>query len=98
MGLLRESGQDASLDTRTEDIREAMLECLSKVLKDQVVRPSVWSRILHASDIDALWHQRSDVMTVLSAHLGETAARTQVQHITELFRGLVSHGHIKPSR
>jgi len=98
MGLLRESGQDNSLDARMEDIREAMLDCLSLVLKDQVVRPAVWAKILHATDIEALWYARSGLMAVLSAHLGETPAREQVQQLTELFRGLMSHGHMKPSR
>lgn len=98
MGLLRESGQDAAHDTRMEDIREAMLECLSLVLKEQVVRPAVWAKILHATDIEALWYQRSGMMAVLSAHLGETSAREQVQRITEMFRGLMSHGHMKSSR
>lgn len=98
MGLLRESGQDSSLDDRMEDIREAMLDCLSNVLKDQVVRPAVWGKVMHATDIEGLWFQRSDLMAVLSAHQGETSAREQLNYLTEQFRGLMSSGHMKSSR
>lgn len=88
ISLLRDTSEEdaAAADNRLENARDAMLDMLSEVLTDQVVRPAVWGRVLYARDIESLWYHRSDVMAILSAQLGETTARTRVAALAPLFK------------
>lgn len=88
ISLLRDTSEDdaAAADNRLENARDAMLDMLSEVLDGQVVRPAVWGRVLYARDIETLWYHRSDVMAVLSTHLGETTARARVAALAPMFK------------
>lgn len=96
MALLRESEDPSAVEDRLEDIREAMLDRMAAVLEGQVVRPAVWAKVLHAIDVQSLWYQRSAVMHLLSSHMGEAAARAELHHITQLFRGVLPERHFTP--
>jgi hypothetical protein len=89
MGLLREREPEQSAATRAqvEHIREEMLACMAVFLEGRAVRPPVWAKVLNASDIQALWYLRSDVMHMLCDHCGETLAASELNTLTELFRG-----------
>jgi hypothetical protein len=88
ISLLRDTSEEdaAAADNRLENARDAMLDMLSEVLEDQVVRPAVWGRVLYARDIESLWYHRSDFMAILSAHLGESTARARVAALAPLFK------------
>lgn len=78
---------DSILETGTEDIREAMLGLLGEAGVKQF--PHVTRRIRYANDVQALWYLRGDLMAALAATQGESAARSKVLHITEMFEGLL---------
>ncbi|HOF51787.1 MAG TPA: hypothetical protein PLL83_02405 [Rhodoferax sp.] len=88
VSLLRESGTDPAVaaDIRLENARDAMLDLLQESLDGKVVRPAVWGKVLYARDIESLWYHRSDVMALLSVHLGENEARRRVTALTPLFK------------
>ncbi len=73
-----------------ETIRQAMLD----LLQDDGCRtfPLVERRILFATDMQALWYLRSDLMAALSYLQGERIARQSLQDITELFEGALPKG------
>jgi aminoglycoside phosphotransferase family enzyme len=48
-----------------------------------------WTDIDRANDAQSLWYLRSETMRMLSADLGEEAAKGQLDVLTEMFRGLV---------
>ena len=78
-GLLGHSEpSDSLLVNRMEDIRETMLELLG----DEGARfhPSVTRRIRYATDIQALWYLRGDLMAVLAGVHGEASARRPGPH------------------
>jgi hypothetical protein len=87
---------ESMLETGTEDIREAMLALLGN---DGAKRhPQVTRRIRYASDIQALWYLRGDLMAALATVHGEALAREKVQAITDMFRGLLPASlHSRPS-
>jgi hypothetical protein len=61
--------------------------------------PQVTRRIRYASDVQALWYLRGDLMAALAAMHGEGAARKQVATVTDMFRGLLPNGlDSRPSR
>jgi hypothetical protein len=95
MGLLREHEPEQSAATRAqvEHIREEMLACMAVFLEGRAVRPPVWTKVLNASDIQALWYLRSDVMHMLCHHCGETLASRELSTLTELFQG-----HLPPAQ
>lgn len=73
-----------------EDIRDAMLALLAGS-EDERVR-GLTRRIRYASDIQALWFLRGDLMAVLAAGHGETAAREMVEAVSEMFQDLLPRG------
>lgn len=78
---------ESTLETGTEDIREAMLGLLGESGPKQF--PNVTRRIRYANDIQGLWYLRGDLMAALAALQGEAAARQQIQKITKMFQGLL---------
>jgi hypothetical protein len=69
-------------------VRQAMLEAM---VAAGLVQPSRLStRIRYCSDVTGLWHLRSELMQALAAAHGELHARSEIDHITELFDGHVS--------
>ena len=89
MGLLRDTDASQQSANKLDDIREEMLECLAPYMESKSVRAPVWAKVLYAEDIQTLWYQRSDLMHILSAHCGETAAAQTLERITALFRNQV---------
>lgn len=84
--------QDTAIDSvgRMEDIRTAMLDALSELDGVQQTSASrAWADIARASDVQALWYLRSDVLRLLADFYGELVARKRLHEITELFRGIV---------
>ncbi|HET8747847.1 MAG TPA: hypothetical protein VFM98_19765 [Ramlibacter sp.] len=78
---------DSTLEDKTEDIREAMLELLGETGTKQFA--NVTRRLRYANDIQALWYLRGDLMAALASTQGESAARQQVQRITQMFHGML---------
>ena len=91
-GLLGHSVQptDSILENGLEDIREAMLALLGDSAPKEF--PQITRRIRYASDIQALWYLRGDLMATLAAVHGERAARKKVAAITTQFEGLLPNG------
>jgi hypothetical protein len=85
---------ESTLESRTEEIRQAMLDVLGQV--DTADLSSIQRRIRFASDIEALWYLRGDLMATLSAGQGELAARDQIGSLTLMFDGLLPHGLKRP--
>lgn len=81
------SPSESTLETGTEDIREAMLALLGDEGSKKF--PHVTRRVRYANDIQALWYLRGDLMAALAATQGEAAAREQIQSISEMFHGLL---------
>ena len=77
---------ESTLESSTEDIREAMLSLLGDAGPKY---PHVTRRIRYANDIQALWYLRGDLMAVLASLHGEAQARQKMQGITQLFQGLL---------
>lgn len=78
---------ESTLESATEDVREAMLSLLSD--SGAATLPQVTRRIRYANDIQGLWYLRGDLMGALSSVHGETVARQKVQSITDMFHGLL---------
>ena len=75
------------LESGIEDIRECMLETLGGAGPQQF--PQVTRRIRYATDVQALWYLRGDLMAALAAIHGETAAREKISSATRMFQGLL---------
>jgi hypothetical protein len=81
---------ESTLESGTEDIREAMLTVMGESAPKHF--PQVTRRIRYASDIQALWYLRGDLMAALAAMHGEIAAREKVATVTAQFQGLLPSG------
>jgi hypothetical protein len=78
---------ESMLETGTEDIREAMLAVLGEDGPKDFAQ--ITRRIRYASDIQALWYLRGDLMAALAAMHGEKAARHELAALTKQFQGLL---------
>lgn len=78
---------ESRLFSGMEDIREAMLELIG----DDGPRryPQVTRRIRYATDIQALWYLRGDLMAILAGLHGEAEARKHLRAISTMFTGLL---------
>jgi hypothetical protein len=81
---------ESILESGTEEIRESMLMVLGETGPKHF--PQVTRRIRYATDVQALWYLRGDLMGALAAMHGEMAAREKVASITEQFQGLLPSG------
>lgn len=81
---------DSRLETCVEDVRESMLDLLGATGPKQF--PTVVRRIRYATDIQALWYLRGDLMAALAALHGERAAREKIASVTAMFSGLLPNG------
>lgn len=77
-------------ENRTEDIRELMLNELEQT--GELKFPTIVRRVRYATDAQALWYARSEVMTALAAMHGETVANEKISHISQQFKGLLPKG------
>ncbi len=98
VGLWSDENTIFDADVRVENIRSAMLDALNSIDKAENVSSSLaWAEIARASDVQTLWYLRSDVLRLLSNFHGEQLARSKLEAMTELFRGLVPPNQM-PSR
>lgn len=77
-------------EIHVEDIRDSMLACITAADNDRF--PHVRRRIRHASDVQALWFLRGDLMAVLASRRGESVARERLEAISEMFENLLPQG------
>ena len=76
-------------ESRVREIRNAMLAALSGNTDLGNGLPGVWINIDRASDIQALWYLRTDLLSLLADEYSEQEARARLATITEMFRGLI---------
>lgn len=98
MGLLQESDAKTAEESHIEAIRTEMLESIFSVLPNKSDRPPVLTKVLYARDVQSLWYQRSDLMSLLSEHHGETRAQEKIASITQRFTGLLPPTLLTKSR
>lgn len=72
------------------DIRDSMLALLTPVGDDRVSH--VVRRIRYASDVQALWFLRGDLMAVLASRYGEATAREKLEAVSEMFEDMLPPG------
>jgi hypothetical protein len=84
------SAPTAAMEYCIDDIRDAMLALMPTALDEQY--PHVVRRIRYATDIQALWFLRGDLMRALASACGEAAAREQVDAVSEMFEDLLPQG------
>jgi hypothetical protein len=97
MSLFGESRPDPKAESRIEDIRQAMLDCLADVARSHE-QVQAWARVLYAPDIQALWYLRSDLMLLLASPHGESAAMGRLVTITDMFKGLLPPAQLSRHR
>jgi hypothetical protein len=81
---------ESILQSGIEDIREAMLSVLGENAPKRF--PQLTRRIRYATDVQALWYLRGDLMAALSSMHGEMVARQKVAAVTAQFNGLLPNG------
>ena len=77
-------------ESALDDIRHAMLDALGALGASSY--PVVQLRVSYANEIQDLWYLRGDLMAVLAAIEGESVARSKLDHISEMFKGLLPQG------
>lgn len=82
--------QDSQQEITIEQIREAMLVLMARVGEERF--PQVTRRIRYATDVQALWYLRGDLMAVLASREGESAAREHIDAVTRMFREVLPEG------
>jgi hypothetical protein len=85
-----ESAPTAAMEYDIEDIRQAMLGMMNDVQDAQF--PQLVRRIRYASDVQALWFLRGDLMAVLAGSYGEVAAREKLDLVSAMFENLLPDG------
>lgn len=84
------SSPAAGSETAMDTIRSAMLDALGP--QGATAYPVVQLRVAYASEIQDLWYLRGDVMAALAAVEGEACARTKLEPISRMFKGLLPRG------
>ena len=72
-------------DQGLEKVRHAMIQSLAGLSGSDVARMGM--RLHYASDIEALWYLRSDLLTMLVPLQGEPLAQATMARLTPLFQG-----------
>ena len=72
-----------------EDIREAMLEALSRPGTGAATATKLELKVTYANDLQDLWYLRGDVMAAIASMYGEAVARSKLNQISEMFKGLL---------
>ena len=86
-------GQDISGSPDTFlQVHRAMLALMEKYCSDNA---ELRHKLTFATDIDALWYLRSNLMAALAASQGETVARDCISRITLLFQGREPGGALR---
>jgi hypothetical protein len=96
--LLSATDLTVDVSAQLEDIRHAMLESLSVIPAGTPGLDKTWGAIARAGAAQTLWYLRSDLMALLAEQRGEMVARKNLEHITQLFQGLVPSSLLGASR
>ncbi len=81
---------------RIEAIRGQMLSCLGE--SGCANFPVLERRVALVADVKGLWYLRPELMNALAAVHGESAARSQIGALTDMFEGLLPSGfYSRPS-
>ena len=72
-----------------EDIRATMLEMAGRPTEESA---PLLRRIRYATDPQALWFMRSELMALLAHQDGEAVARTKLEMLSDMFRDLLPRG------
>ncbi len=83
-------------EARMEDIRHAMLRCLTEL--DDETHAVFGRKLRAATDIDTLWYSRSELMQLISRRIGEVQARQRMASVTQLFVGLLADNIVHANR
>lgn len=78
------------LAAAVDQIRRAMLSLLGE--QGQLDHPILARRLRHATEIQALWFARDELMAALAMAYGEAKARQKVEGLAALFEGLLPGG------
>jgi hypothetical protein len=97
-GLLGAADTSVDASAQLEDIRHAMLASLSAIPANAAGLDKTWGAIARAGAAQTLWYLRSDLLSLLADHRGEVDARKDLEHITQMFRGMVPAGLLSASR
>ena len=98
ISLFIDAAPDTVEDQRIEVVRDAMLSAIAD-LSHSAELDTVSRRLRWAPHAQSLWYLRIDVMTLLSAQLGESEAHRRLRDVTQRFRGLVPSAQIsRPCR
>jgi len=73
-----------------QDIRDSMLNLIGDDTDKSF--PLVRRRIHYATDVQALWYLRGDLMAALAGTYGEAVAREKLSSITDMFEDLLPGG------
>jgi hypothetical protein len=73
-----------------EDIRAQMQQLAESVAGER--SEQVMRRIRYASDVEALWFIRSELMALLAGSRGEAAALEAIDAISDMFENLLPEG------
>ena len=84
------SAATATMEYDIEDIRQAMLGMMTDLHDTHF--PQLVRRIRYASDVQALWFMRGDLMAVLAGSYGEAAAREKLDMVSGMFEDLLPDG------
>lgn len=82
--------QTVTLEFTIDNIRDAMLAMLARPGPDPF--PHVTRRIRYATDVQALWFLRGDLMAVLASRDGEAAALEKIEAISDMFKDTLPNG------
>lgn len=77
-------------EDRIEHIRQLMLDELQEC--GELKYPKLIRRVRYATDAQALWYVRGEVMAALAVMHGEIVAREKIRHISQKFKGLLPKG------
>ena len=97
-GLLTSSEPALDASAQLEDIRHAMLESLSAIPAGTPGLEKTWGAIARAGAAQTLWYLRSDLMAILADQRGEIDAGKALDHITQMFRGMVPAALLSTNR
>ena len=98
ISLFIDAAPDTVEDRRIEAVRDAMLSAIADLTQTSGL-DTITRRLRWAPHAQSLWYLRIDVMTLLSAQLGESEAHRRLRDVTQRFRGLVPSAQIsRPSR
>jgi hypothetical protein len=73
-----------------EDIRQTMAELARQDTSDRSAK--LQRRIRYASDVEALWFMRGELMGLLARGRGESAALEEIDRLSDMFSELLPQG------